>query len=636
MKKKKTLLIVIIVLIVWILIIGGIVAFLFLGTDLFKSDKELFAKYVASMTEKETGFFPISLNDYENRKMNNAYEINGNFSVNTEILATASSMQSSSTDQSSMAAQLMLIESLVDYGNNTNISYSGKVDNQNKKVEQNIQINYQDGVSLPFNYKQVGDIYGLQADFVSSDYIAIENNNLPALLQKLGATNITNVPNKIEIQEIESLNFTDEEKQHIYDNYVANILMELSDDKFTKTENNDGSVSYTLTLSVNEVKDLLVKELQILSEDTMMIDKINNIFQEVSSNSAQTITSQDILDLVDEMNVETTTANDNFVITVTQNNGEVNSLVISTTDMKVSITKNVQDSNLSYTIAMNANIEEIGEIVFSFDMSYSGINTDNVSETYKISANIPQMANVEYTLNNNVNFSNSVNIDDFDTNTIILNDDNYSSTEIQNFMTQVVQLVMQKNIEQMQQIGYPTEMVNPMAMWVVGPGLGMYMYSSQQGVMDNTDLSAQEILAYNSQFTQYEGTISGIQVNTLISTIRAHNNSNISDYNSQIQITNDEYDQDGNDTVNALTAPATYDDIVNNINTGSTYVVTFAYDPTTGYVTSCGIVEQGSGLTNSLVNSNSTITNTLTDTTNTAGGVSNLITNAENFLNSTN
>lgn len=636
MKKKKTLLIVIIVLIVWILIIGGIVAFLFLGTDLFKSDKELFAKYVASMTEKETGFFPISLNDYENRKMNNAYEVNGTFSVNTEILATANSMQSSSTDQSSMAAQLMLIESLVDYGNNTNISYSGKVDNQNKKVEQNIQINYQDGVSLPLNYKQVGDVYGLQADFVSSDYIAIENNNLPALLQKLGATNITNVPNKIEIQEIESLNFTDEEKQHIYDNYVANVLMELSDDKFTKTENNDGSVSYTLTLSVNEVKDLLVKELQILSEDTMMIDKINNIFQEVSSNSAQTITSQDILDLVDEMNVETTTANDNFVITVTQNSGEVNSLVISTTDMKVSITKNVQDSNLSYTIAMNANIEEIGEIVFSFDMSYSGINTDNVSETYKISANIPQMANVEYTLNNNVNFSNSVNIDDFDTNTIILNDDNYSSTEIQNFMTQVVQLVMQKNIEQMQQIGYPTEMVNPMAMWVVGPGLGMYMYSSQQGVMDNTDLSAQEILAYNSQFTQYEGTISGIQVNTLISTIRAHNNSNISDYNSQIQITNDEYDQDGNDTVNALTAPATYDDIVNNINTGSTYVVTFAYDPTTGYITSCGIVEQGRGLTNSLVNSNSTTTNTLTDTTNTAGGISNLITNAESFLNDTN
>lgn len=636
MKKKKTLLIVIIVLIVWILIIGGIVAFLFLGTDLFKSDKELFAKYVASMTEKETGFFPISLNDYENRKMNNAYGVNGTFSVNTEILTTASSMQSSSIDQSSMAAQLMLMESLVDYGNNTNISYSGTVDNPNNKVEQNIQINYQNGVSLPFNYKQVGDVYGLQADFVSSDYIAVENNNLPALLQKLGATNVTDVPNKIEIQEIESLNFTDEEKQHIYDNYVANVLNELSDDKFTKTENGDGSVSYTLTLTTDEVKDILVRELQTLSEDTMMIDKINSVFQEVSSNTAQTITSQDILDLVDEMNVETTTANDNFVITVTQNNGEVNSLVMSTTDMEVSITKNVQDSNLSYTIAMNANIEDLGEVVFNFDMSYSGINTDNVSETYKISANIPQMANVEYTLNNNVNFSNSVNIDDFATNTIILNDDNYSSTEIQNFMTQVVQLVMQKNIEQMQQIGYPTEMVNPMAMWVVGPGLGMYMYSSQQGVMDNTDLSAQEILAYNSQFTQYEGTISGIQVNTLISTIRAHNNSNISDYNSQIQITNDEYDHDGNDTVNALTAPATYDDIVNNINTGSTYVVTFAYDPTTGYVTSCGIVEQGSGLTNSLVNSNSTTTNTLTDTTNTAGGVSNLITNAENFLNSTN
>ena len=35
-------------------------------------------------------------------------------------------------------------------------------------------------------------------------------------------------------------------------------------------------------------------------------------------------------------------------------------------------------------------------------------------------------------------------------------------------------------------------------------------------------------------------------------------------------------------------------------------------------------------------NSNSTTTNTLTDTTNTAGGISNLITNAESFLNDTN
>ena len=60
---------------------------------------------------------------------------------------------------------------------------------------------------MPFNYKHVEDIYALQADFALPNYVGIENNNIPELLQKLGVNidSSVEIPNKIEGQELESI-----------------------------------------------------------------------------------------------------------------------------------------------------------------------------------------------------------------------------------------------------------------------------------------------------------------------------------------------------------------------------------------------------------------------------------------------
>ena len=81
MKKKKTLLIVIIILIVLLVLAGGAFAYIYFGTDLLKTDKELFAKYFMQMGDEEKGIFPKNFVDYVDKRELNAYTTNGSFSA---------------------------------------------------------------------------------------------------------------------------------------------------------------------------------------------------------------------------------------------------------------------------------------------------------------------------------------------------------------------------------------------------------------------------------------------------------------------------------------------------------------------------------------------------------------------------
>ena len=59
-------------------------------------------------------------------------------------------------------------------------------------------------------------------------------------------------------------------------------------------------------------------------------------------------------------------------------------------------------------------------------------------------------------------------------------------------------------------------------------GIGMLIYSRSTGVVDiaANSMNAQQIQAFNSQFTPYEGVREGVSVRTLINAIIANNASN--------------------------------------------------------------------------------------------------------------
>lgn len=588
MKKNKGLKITIIILA--ILIILSVIAFalIYVFTDLFKSNKELFAKYAVSMMQEKTAFLPNNLKEYTNKKLTTPYENNGSLTAN---------ISSNSNEQ---------INNMFNFANNARINFSGKVDAANNRDEQNINIFYTNDVSLPFNYKHVEDIYALQADFALPNYVGIENNNIPELLQKLGVNidSSVEIPNKIEGQDLETIKFSDEEMKGLYNNYLMPAINNLTDDKFSKMENSDGSVDYAITLTVEDLKNILIQMLQTLSQDTSLISKINSIYQEISNGTETIITADDVNDMIS--NLQETKVNDgDLTVTITQFNGKVNKVditIISSsesnsnsvdssteeTEANFTIIKEETSSNLTYDISLNMLSGET-EITGGLEMSYTNINTSSVVENYAITVNVNDMTNLKYSFSNNVVFANSVGIADFDlNNTIVLN--NYQTADIQTFLNQLGTIITNKNEEQMKKIGYPTELINPIYMWIAGPALNLYIYNMTSNITSSANLNDQAVAAYNQQFLNYEGTRTGTQVRTLVNLVSSHNASNAQEPSKQIQITSEKYEQGQTlaaptTPIGEITPPA--------LMSGKTYNVTFAYDPTTGYITACGITEEG-------------------------------------------
>ena len=435
--KKKGLLIAIIIILVLLVLAGGTFAYLYFGTDLLKTDKQLFAKYLMQLGDEEKGLFPKALDDFLVKKETTTYQNNGELSSNYSLI---------DTNDTSM-------NEVINIMNNSKIQFQGSVDNANLKREENITLSYPDSVSLPFKYKSEGDIYAIQADILSPSYIGIENNNLKELAQKFGTTDVSQIPDKIELNSIDSLNFTDEELKHINESYIMPIYNNLADEKFTTTENADGTKTHILTLTYTEALNIYIQTLETLKNDTMMLNKIISINAEISGDNNLTVEklSQTIQDIIDGL---PNTNEKRIIININQKDGITNNISVVVANFTFVFTKSFDNGNLSY----NFNILGDENQSVGIQMSYTNLNTDNVQEYVSFSVNNLDGVNFSYTYNNSVTFG-AVDIQPFNNNVAILN--NYTAEEIQALLLQCGTIISQTNTRQMAQIGFPETFINP-------------------------------------------------------------------------------------------------------------------------------------------------------------------------------
>ena len=435
--KKKGLLIAIIIILVLLVLAGGTFAYLYFGTDLLKTDKQLFAKYLMQLGDEEKGLFPKALDDFLVKKETTTYQNNGELSSNYSL---------TDTNDTSM-------NEVINIMNNSKIQFQGSVDNANLKREENITLSYPDSVSLPFKYKSEGDIYAIQADILSPSYIGIENNNLKELAQKFGTTDVSQIPDKIELNSIDSLNFTDEELKHIRENYIMPIYNNLADEKFTTTENAEGTKTHILTLTYTEALNIYIQTLETLKNDTMMLNKIISIIAEISGENNLTVEelSQAIQDFIDDL---PKTNEKSIIININQKDGITNNISVVVANFTFIFTKSFHNENLSY----NFNILGDENQSVGIQMSYTNLNTDNVQEYVSFSVNNLDGVNFSYTYNNSVTFG-AVDIQPFNNNVAILN--NYTAEEIQALLLQCGTIISQTNTRQMAQIGFPETFINP-------------------------------------------------------------------------------------------------------------------------------------------------------------------------------
>ena len=478
--KKKGLIITIIVLVVLLVLAGGAFAYIYFGTDLLLSERQGFEKYAIQLVVGENKFISSNLENYYNRKETTPYTTDGSISAATMLIGDAASTNST---------EVQKLVDILRYSDQASISFEGKVDNANKKFEQNISINYSDTVKFPFTYRVDGDIYGIQSDEIGATYIAIDNNNLPELFQNLGATDVTGIPNKLESTELQSANFTDEERAHILNTYILPIYNGITDDKFSKQDNSDGSVTYTLTLTTQELKNMLLQALEILKEDQLMIDKLNGIAQELYGDNYNEETMEINQKSIQESisNIGSASIEDGTVqLGITQSDRRVNKISINYGEITINISKLSSNQSVDN---YNISILKGGYTLFDLEMSYSVIDTNSLHEQYIATVNIENKTTTKYHYPNTVTFGSNISFEPLNaTNSAILN--SYSTEQLLPFLGQLGIRIVQINNEQMTELGYPTELINPVIMWFATPSIITTM-QNQENIVDNAEKGQQ-------------------------------------------------------------------------------------------------------------------------------------------------
>lgn len=506
-KKNKGLKIAIIIISIIILILIATIVSIYFLTDVFRSNKESFFKYTSQLISQEDGFIDDSLKQYLEKKQNTPYEDNG--SIDFDI-----SIPDMGQDNEAL--------------NNFNINFSGKTDNANTKNEQNIILNYSNDVNFSLYYKKVNDVQGIQTDRIGSKYIAIrDGEEIQALenfnLELNGLEETSTLYNSIKNSDINL--------QNLKTTYFDNIFGQIQDDKFSKISE-ENTTGYKLTLSGDNLKNVLIQILENLKGDEETLNKLNELLG--LEQSASKIRSTNIDSLINNM------ANNqdigNLEITVYKSNGKVSKIDIQHENLKFLIEKEKQENVLTY----NANIQVLqnSEQIFSTNVvaRYTGIESDNVTESYEISMGTSysnqdeteqvtsnQDVEYKYTINNNVQFTENSDIQDFSTeNAIILNDQ--EEEYVSNLMGAIEQRLQAVNQEQMEQIGITSEQ-NPLNYIMQN-----IIIEKLTGNTTGNNVSEEEIATFNDKFYLYEGTSQkGVTVRGLMSIIQTNNESATSD-----------------------------------------------------------------------------------------------------------
>ncbi len=526
--KKKSKLILIMIIMLSILIILAGIAYAYFGTDLFKSNKQLFFKYITQIGDEKEGFIEETLKQYWEKQKNTAYANNGNITIN--ITANQGQEQFENTNQ-------------------TNITFDGQIDNANTQAIQNISLNYSESVKFPIKYQKNGDIIGIQTDYIGSKYIAMEKDEA-----------VKKVKSIEKIQELANVSLNKEEMQHISSTYLNICKEQLQDNQFSKIEENNAK-GYQVTITGESLKNIIVKLLETLKSDEATLNKINEYIK-IQKNSSK-ITVNDLDNLIENINANSDINNETLQITIYESKGKTSRIYITTKDIELQVEKNISANDLQYQIELQVN-----GVKAQFIAKWTGMQSmQNVTENYEISIE-EQEIRYQYNVNNNVEFTNSTNIEGLnDNNTLMLN--KMSEEDKNNFLQAVTQRLESVNKDQMEKLGL-TENENPLD-YIIPESV------SSLGVYTGAQISEEEVGAFNKKFELYESTnLQGVTVKGLFSTIQLNNESQENENRKikEVHFDGEEYDvTDQNITI-----------LKSNVETETAYRVAFEKDEQTGII----------------------------------------------------
>lgn len=492
-KNNRIILIAIIILVILILLSG--VAYIYFVTDMFKSNKELFFKYVIQMGNEEEGFIEAELKEYFEKQKNMSYLDEGSVSVN---ITTSNGQEQ------------------FENANNMNVTFDGQVDKINSQLIQNISLNYSDSVKFPFSYKQIGDTIGIQTSYIGSKYIASDKNELQSMEIASISENetlIENSENFEKLQEFANVPLTTEDLQHIKDNYFNVLNQQLQESDFSKIEENDEK-GYKLTLKGEALKNLMVKLLETLKNDQTTLDKLNEYIK-IQKNSSK-ITTSSIDNLIEDINNNSELNEEALEIVVYQAKGKTIRFIGKINEGEAKIEKTVTGNDLQYKIELQINNNNQMKNI-EFITRFAGLQSmQSITENYELTLETEE-TKYQYNYNNNVEFTDSTNIETFNNNNVVMLNE-MNEEERKNFIDAIIQRIQDVNKSQMEELGVE-ENENPLN-YVIPSVISDFVSNNGTG----NQISEVEVTTFNKKFEMYESTnLKGVTVKGLLSTIQLNN-----------------------------------------------------------------------------------------------------------------
>ena len=336
-KKRRLILIVSIVLAILIILTGLILVYI--NTDMLKSNKTLFMKYLGKNTENLNQIYTQinQKNDYEKSLDQSKYTVNTQINVNnTENIGTTQE----NTDN--IVNQLKIIT-------------EGQVDIANQYNYQKMNLYKGEDSILGLEYIQNSNRYGIRFSDLFQQFLLVDNYNLQELFTKLGYTDaeIENLPNQLNL-DLSSIGLTisDEEKKTLSDKYIEIIKNNIEDKTFSKEENQtieiDGKSvqvnEYSVILTKEQLNNLYIEILEQLRSDDVILKKLD-VLQTVIDQINQIINESNTTDSIQRLRDLFTTEIDDAITQINQNNiGQDETKIIVYENMKNTVRTAIQTS----------------------------------------------------------------------------------------------------------------------------------------------------------------------------------------------------------------------------------------------------------------------------------------------------
>ena len=329
-----------------------------------------------------------------------------------------------------------------------------------------------------------------------------------------------------------AITFTDEEKQTLQNTYLNIIKSNVSKDKYSKQANsiitvNNKSVTtnaYTITLTKEQYNNLIVKVLEQVSNDEIILSKIDNV-ENIIKEKYSSYDSEKSLreEFVEEINKEVediqnnNIGNDEVKITVYESKGKTTRTTIQTNTGKLNIdlyNNVIKFDNIEYSQTENEQIIQIeknsSENEEDISIEYEKIEDNEITADVELKLN-QKMENgniknqIELSLKNDkyktvLTIDDNIEIVDKFENQINIEDNNVELSSLDEDKTTTITNILLGNIQtQIQKFNDSVPLQNYVKML---QNLNLLKNNSID-ISDNVDITETEKNRFNSQFEYF-------------------------------------------------------------------------------------------------------------------------------------